>query len=190
MGMWRLCWMVWTSWPGPRLKAELILADSPVPATGTYRSRGIDRMAACRPAGTRWATMMTSLRWPSACPNPPLRSPWRVSEPTTSRLIDPSEGALPRPGRCTELICPNRKAVDPPRVRALPQAGGVPRAYLPEPEGGVAPAADQPQQPQHDQGGQGGGDPATAVHPGRHLPGRRPAGRVGAPPRDAPLGPE
>ena len=55
--------------------------------------------------------MMTSLRSPSACPNPPLRSPWRVSEPTTSRLIDPSEGALPRPGTCTELICPNRKAV-------------------------------------------------------------------------------
>ena len=111
MGMPKRCWMVWTSWPGPRLKAELILADPPVPATGTYRSRGIDSTAAWRAAGTRWTRMMTSLRCPAASPNPPSRSPWRVSEPTTSRLIDPSEGALPRPGTCTELICPNRKAV-------------------------------------------------------------------------------
>jgi hypothetical protein len=31
-----------------------------------------------------------------------------VSEPTTSRLTDPSAGASPRPGTCTELIWPNR----------------------------------------------------------------------------------
>jgi hypothetical protein len=69
------------------------------------------QVAAWRAAGTRWTRMMTSLRWPAASPNPPSRRPWRVSEPTTSRLTDPSEGDLPRPGTWTELIWPNRKAV-------------------------------------------------------------------------------
>src|SRR4029450_9539603 len=39
---------------------------------------------------------------PPPPPTPPPRKPWRVSEPTTSRLTDPSAGALPRPGTCTE----------------------------------------------------------------------------------------
>src|SRR4029453_661747 len=68
MGIFRLSWMVWTSWPGPWLKAELILADPPVPATGTYRSRGIDSTAAWRGGGARGGRMVQSLALPAPPP--------------------------------------------------------------------------------------------------------------------------
>jgi len=59
---------------------------------------------------------------------------------------------LPEPALAEPLagVGADHQQVDRPVRRGLAQAGHVHRADLPEPEGGVAPAADQPQQPQHD----------------------------------------
>ena len=65
--------------------------ESPVPAMGTHRSRGMERMAALPVFGSNRITMIVSERRPGASPSVPMEpksaaagsAPSRVSEPTS-----------------------------------------------------------------------------------------------------------
>src|SRR4029453_10644662 len=126
MGIFRLSWMVWTSWPGPWLKAELILADPPVPATGTYRSRGIDSTAAWRGAGTRGTTRRASLGWAVAAPR------HRVDDDDDVAAL---AGRVPEPAIAQALagVGADHQQVDRPVGGGLAGARGVARADLAAP---------------------------------------------------------
>ena len=72
--------MVWTRRSGPELNAALMrfMPEMSVtsPGMSTQRSRGMDRTVTVLAAGSKRATMVTSLRWPPASASSPKALTW------------------------------------------------------------------------------------------------------------------
>src|SRR5579871_7022052 len=110
-GIPKLSWMVHTSVSGLISTAVLMRSLCPVPAMGTHRSRGMERIEALLEAGSRWMIMSVSLA-PAPADGPPKARASaadltndRVSEPTTTMLREGDVELLPAepPLRCAGM---------------------------------------------------------------------------------------